>query len=254
MPMYSNSRNSVLNCLREELKEKMNIDEKSYDRKKMTIECNSMGNLGVKEFHHIYCRLCMERVFPEVLTLFKFDPSSTITDVIDKWDKKKITTTYLDIAGCFLPREEHVYAGPNSRRFIKRPQLHDLHDRKGSEKKTTSAASTSTTTTVTTSSTTTTTRNSEENTTISSTKGGNIVLNTISVGENGDRVYLGKKTRDSAKFSHVGHLLDPKIAMTEKCNDKADSWSKEFMLKVRSYSCFLWVIFMLGKYFLRNGM
>ena len=49
---------------------------------------------------------------------------------------------------------------------------------------------------------------------------------------NGDIVSLGKKTRDSAKFTNVNKLLDSKIALNAKSTDKAYVWSKEFMLKV----------------------
>ena len=43
---------------------------------------------------------------------------------------------------------------------------------------------------------------------------------------NGGKVSLGKKTGDSAKFTNVNKLLDPKITLNAKSTDKADVWSK----------------------------
>ena len=68
--------------------------------------------------------------------------------------------------------------------------------------------------------------------TITTNKHGNLTLNRVCTNANSDKVSLGKKTKDSAKFTNVNKLLDPKIALNAKSTDKADVWSKEFMLKV----------------------
>ena len=102
------------------LLENMELMEETYDRKKMSIICNRMGNLGTKEFNHISCRLCDEIVLPEVKEKCKFcnvksknAKFACVIDIISSWDTKKISVKYLDMAGCFFPWEKHVHAGPN---------------------------------------------------------------------------------------------------------------------------------------------
>ena len=87
------------------LQENMELVEETYDRKKMSITCNHIGNLGTKEFSHISCRLCNEIVLPEVKEKYKFDKSPSVTDIIGSWDTKKISMKYLDVAGCWLMEE-----------------------------------------------------------------------------------------------------------------------------------------------------
>ena len=77
--------------------------EETYDRKKMSITCNHICNLGTKEFIHISCRLCDEIVLPEVKEKYKCDKLASVTDIIGSWDTKKISLKYLDMAGCFFP-------------------------------------------------------------------------------------------------------------------------------------------------------
>ena len=107
----------------------MELVEETYNRKKMSITCNHMGNLGTKEFNHISCRLCDEIILSEVKEKYKFDKSASVTNIIGSWDTKKISVKYLDMAGCFFPWEMHVHAGPNDQRFIVRPTLHELCDK-----------------------------------------------------------------------------------------------------------------------------
>ena len=77
----------------------MELVEETYDRKKMSIPCNHMGNLEAKEFNHISCGLCDEIVLPEVKKKNKFDKSASVADIIGSWDTKKISVKYLDMAG-----------------------------------------------------------------------------------------------------------------------------------------------------------
>ena len=44
--------------------------------------------------------------------------------MIASWDVLKIQNQFCDAAGCLLPYDEDVIAGPNSLRFIKRPTDH----------------------------------------------------------------------------------------------------------------------------------
>ena len=215
----------------------MELVEETYDRMTMSITSSHMGNHGTKESNHISCRLRNEIVLPEVKEKYKFDKSASVTDIIGSWDAKKISVKYLDMAGCFFPWEKHVHAGPNDRRFIIRPTLHELCDKiKNSKTQPATATQTvSTTQTVTTTqaaSTTQTIATDECDVTITMNKHGNLTLNRVCTNANGDKVSLGKKTRDSAKFTNVNRLLDPRIALNAKSTDKADVWSKEFMLKV----------------------
>ena len=74
--------------------ENMELVEETYDRKKMSITCNHMGNLETKEFNHISYRLRDEIVLPEVKEKYKFDKSASVTDIIGSWDTKKISVKY----------------------------------------------------------------------------------------------------------------------------------------------------------------
>ena len=184
-----------------------------------------MGNLGTKEFNHISCHLCDEIILSEVKEKYKFDKSASVTNIIGSWDTKKISVKYLDMAGCFFPWEMHVHAGPNDQRFIVRPTLHELCD-KIKNSKTQPATGTQSASTIQTIAT------DECDVTITTNKHGSLTLNRVCTNTNGDKVSLGKKTRGSAKFTNVNKFLDPKITLNAKSTDKADVWSKEFMLKV----------------------
>ena len=178
-----------------------------------------MGNLGTKEFNHISCRLCDEIILSEVKEKYKFDKSASVTNIIGSWDTKKISVKYLDMAGCFFPWEMHVHAGPNDQRFIVRPTLHELCD-KIKNSKTQPATGTQSASTIQTIAT------DECDVTITTNKHGSLTLNRVCTNANGGKVSLGKKTGDSAKFTNVNKLLDPKITLNAKSTDKADVWSK----------------------------
>ena len=199
------------------LQENMELVEETYDRKKMPITCNQMGNLGTEEFNHISCRLCDEIVLPEVKEKYKFNKSTFVTDIIGSWDTKKISMKYLDMAGCFFPWEKHVHAGPNGQRFIVRPTLHELRDKiKNSETQPATATQAATTTqtatatqtvTITQAASTIQTTVTDEYVTITTNKHGSLTLNRVCSSANGDKVSLGKKTRDSAIFTNVSREI-----------------------------------------------
>ena len=141
------------------------------------------------------------------------------------------------MAGCFFPWEKHVHAGPNGWQFIVRSTLHELSDKIKNSKTqpataTRAPSTTQTVTTTQTASKTQTIATDECDVTTTTNKHGNLTLNRVCTNANGDKVSLGKKTRDSVKFTNVSKLLDPKIALNTKSTDKADVWSKEFMLKL----------------------
>ena len=53
----------------------MELEEETYDREKMSITCNHMGNIGTKEFNHISCGLRNEIIPPKVKEKYKFNKS-----------------------------------------------------------------------------------------------------------------------------------------------------------------------------------
>ena len=53
----------------------MELEEETYDREKMSITCNHMGNIGTKEFNHISCGLSNEIIPPKVKEKYKFNKS-----------------------------------------------------------------------------------------------------------------------------------------------------------------------------------
>ena len=132
-----------------------------------------------------------------------------------------------------FPWEKHVHTGPNGQWFIVRPTLHELCDKIKNSKTqpaaATQAASTNQTVTMTqtvaitqAASTTQTIATDECAITITTNKHSHLTLNRVCTNAKGGKVSLGKKTRDSAKFTNVKKLLDPKIALNAKSTDKAD--------------------------------
>ena len=91
----------------------------------------NMGNLGAKEFDHITCQLCVEKVLLKVISDNKGElpENPSLVDVMSMWDHLKIAMTMIDLVGCLIPHEKYVFASPNGRRFIKRPETHDLHEK-----------------------------------------------------------------------------------------------------------------------------
>ena len=89
----------------------MELVEETYDRKKMSITYNHMGNLGQKS-STIFPATCAMKSFFLKLRKNKL-ASVTNINIIGSWDTKKISVKYLDMAGCFFPWEKHVHAVPN---------------------------------------------------------------------------------------------------------------------------------------------
>ena len=203
------------------------MSETTYQRDKMTLKCNHMGNLGKKTFHHITCNLCMDIVLPIVKSEYNFQPDDTPRHIIESWESKNISTKYLDLAGCLIPLEKHVFVGPNARRFISRPGDHDLHNKIVKKHVKTSVIMSGSTTLV-----TATTAASKSNLTSSATSNKTTITSNQAMvlsekpiyDSKGNSIILGK-ARSIAKFTPIDRLIDPKIQLKESCSSKADIWS-----------------------------
>ena len=53
----------------EDLKAVLGIS--NYDKEKMRVIVTNIGNLGVKEFYHISCKICKSKFVPQVLHLYR---------------------------------------------------------------------------------------------------------------------------------------------------------------------------------------
>ena len=48
-------------------------------------------------------------------------------NLLEEWDKLKLSNSMLDLWGCLLPNKIHVKSAPNVRCFIVRPSEHASH-------------------------------------------------------------------------------------------------------------------------------
>ena len=55
------------NVLSPDLKSVLQISERTFDKEKMTVKVSNIGNLGVKEFYHISCKVCKKDILPHLL-------------------------------------------------------------------------------------------------------------------------------------------------------------------------------------------
>ena len=102
------------------------IKEKDYSVEKVTLTISDFGNLRIKKFSYIYCSVCNNDIIPCLIkeNSSKLPENATIIDMLNKWDKLDFPVNYLDLAGCLIPNEQHIHAGPNGRRYILRPTEH----------------------------------------------------------------------------------------------------------------------------------
>ena len=107
------------------LKTNLSIKEKDYSVEKMTLSISDFGNLGIKKFSYIYCRVCND-IIPFLIkeNSSKLPENATIIDVLNKWDKLDFPVNYLGLASCFIPNEQYIHAGRNDRHYILRPTEH----------------------------------------------------------------------------------------------------------------------------------
>ena len=106
--------------------------QENYNSHNMKLGVPDFGGLGVKEFKHITCGICSKKVLSSVpkkyiATKLPFD--AMLKDLISGWDMANVLSVYYYLACCLIPSKKHVYAGPNSRRYIERPTKNDLHDK-----------------------------------------------------------------------------------------------------------------------------
>ena len=105
----------------------------NYDHNDITIEMTDDGDLGFKELYVVICKkchmsdTCFMRSF--CLKYKSFLPENPkLADLMENWDriieKHPEEMKHLDVLGCILPHETHIFASPNERKFITRPAEH----------------------------------------------------------------------------------------------------------------------------------
>ena len=105
----------------------------NFDPKDITIEVTDDGDLGFMELYVITCKKChmsetgfMQYFVTKYKALLPEDPK--LADIMDTWDKiiakHSGEMKHIDILGCILPHQTHIFASPNERNFITRPVEH----------------------------------------------------------------------------------------------------------------------------------
>ena len=99
----------------------------NFDPKDITIEVTDDGDLGFMELYVITCKKChmsetgfMQYFVTKYKALLPEDPK--LADIMDNWDKiiakHSGEMKHIDIFGCILPHQTHIFASPNERKFI----------------------------------------------------------------------------------------------------------------------------------------
>ena len=236
------------NVLSPDLKSVLHISEGTYNKEEMNVKVSNIGNLGVKEYYHISCKVCKKDIIPHLLHQYRsaLPQNPTHVDLINNWDRLKVKSSLMDLAGCFIPLEEHVNAGPNGRRFIVRPCEHPPFHTKVSFSKPRPVQPSSTTQCSLPSSPTLSTPESSQSSfssQSSSSQPHSIIiadeagsmkvrrLNPSTDEENSTPVVTLAKNIN-VKMKPIDSLLDPKTDLATPCRDDIDQWSKEFMVEV----------------------
>ena len=81
--------------------------------------------------------MCYQDILPTFINQYKdkLPANPKIDDIISNWDNLKPKENMIDLCGCLLPKESHVKAGPNARRFLVRPSEHANATNHGNENK-----------------------------------------------------------------------------------------------------------------------
>ena len=89
------------------VKSELKLKEESYDPNKLKLDVSSFGNLGIKKFDHITCKLCVEKVLPIVVQKYrtKLPENVTLKYIMSYWDVANISVDYFDLVGCLIPQE-----------------------------------------------------------------------------------------------------------------------------------------------------
>ena len=105
----------------------------NFDPNDITIEVTDDGDLGFMELYVITCEKChmsetgiMQDFVTKYKALLPEDPK--LADIMDTWDKiiakHSGEMKHIDILGCILPHQTHIFASPNERKFITHPVEH----------------------------------------------------------------------------------------------------------------------------------
>ena len=105
----------------------------NYDPKDITIKVTDDDDLGFMELYVVTCKKChmsetgfMKYFVTKYGALLPEDPK--LADIMDNWDKiiakHSEEMKHLDVLGCILPHQTHIFASPNERKFITRPVEH----------------------------------------------------------------------------------------------------------------------------------
>ena len=95
----------------------------NFDPKDIIIEVTDDGDLGFMELYVITCQKChmsetdfIQYFVTKYKALLPEDPK--LADIMDNWDKiiaehSGEMNIYIDILGCILPHQTHIFASPN---------------------------------------------------------------------------------------------------------------------------------------------
>ena len=129
--LYSRVK-SVRNSLPDGAADALVLPENS-DPKDITIDVTDDGDLGFMELYVITCKKChmseigfMQYFVMKYKALLPEDPK--LADIMGNWDKiiakHSGEMKHIDILGCILPHQTHIFASPNERKFITHPVEH----------------------------------------------------------------------------------------------------------------------------------
>ena len=98
-----------------------NLTKEKFDNTDLQLSCG-VGNMKqAKPFNRVYCTICEKESLP---LLLKKHEMKSLTDLIRNWDDLGVSNTNVQIVGCFIDLELHVYAGPNKRKYLEIPSEH----------------------------------------------------------------------------------------------------------------------------------
>lgn len=240
-------------CLGPELVSVLGIDLPTYDKNRMELSVTNMGNLGTKEFTHISCKVCNSQFIPDLIKQYRgsLPEDPTFSDILNNWDRLKIKSSLMDLAGCFFPLEEHVNAGPNGRRFILRPCEHPvLHTKisfkSGGGVSTCEAASSQSSDPSLSQSSDPASPSSQTSSSSSQSMIGSSQSSQTTIAPAGDSMIVKRTTNSTStdvnvvslakhmnvRMKKIDTMLDPKIYMSTPCRDDIDVWAKKFMVEM----------------------
>ena len=105
------------NVLPVEVRQKLNIEESTFDSKKMKIELTTTGNKGIGEFWYEFCVICQKTVDGLIQTVDglikkykdKLPTIAKIEHLMDNWGLLGISNEIIDVIGCYMVRRRRIY-------------------------------------------------------------------------------------------------------------------------------------------------